>query len=86
EYRVLRACVHGLSYLLDKCILPYLDAEGFGTSTLIRMFELRANLITAFVERWHPETCTFHLPFGECTITLEDIVLQLGLCYGHGFK
>ncbi|KAG8481738.1 hypothetical protein CXB51_026633 [Gossypium anomalum] len=30
-------------------------------------------------ERWRPETYTFHLPCGECTITLEDVQLQLGL-------
>ncbi|MFQ6652150.1 hypothetical protein Gotur_024148, partial [Gossypium turneri] len=31
------------------------------------------------VERWRPETHTFHLPCGECTVTLEDVALQLGL-------
>lgn len=30
-------------------------------------------LITAFVERWQPETNSFHLPDGEYTITLEDV-------------
>ncbi|KAG8489390.1 hypothetical protein CXB51_017473 [Gossypium anomalum] len=30
-------------------------------------------------ERWRPETHTFHLPCGECTITLEGVHLQLGL-------
>ncbi|KAK5833470.1 hypothetical protein PVK06_017306 [Gossypium arboreum] len=43
------------------------------------MFDLRCDLIFALVERWCPETCTFHFPCGECTITLEDVALQLGL-------
>ncbi|MFQ6624370.1 hypothetical protein Gotur_004307, partial [Gossypium turneri] len=33
----------------------------------------------ALVERWRPETHTFHLSCGECTVTLEDVALQLGL-------
>ncbi|MBA0664025.1 hypothetical protein Goklo_004101, partial [Gossypium klotzschianum] len=33
----------------------------------------------ALVERWRLETQTFHLSCGECTITLEDVHLQLGL-------
>ena len=36
-------------------------------------------MITALVERWRPETHTFHLPWGECTITLEDVALHLGI-------
>ncbi|RYQ84061.1 hypothetical protein Ahy_B10g102945 [Arachis hypogaea] len=36
-------------------------------------------LVSAFVERWHPKTHTFHMPFRECTITLQDVAYQLGL-------
>ncbi|KAG8500840.1 hypothetical protein CXB51_002948 [Gossypium anomalum] len=31
------------------------------------------------LERWRPETHTFRLLYGECTITLEDVTLKLGL-------
>ncbi|CAI0446567.1 unnamed protein product [Linum tenue] len=37
------------------------------------------SLIIAPVEHWRPETSTFHLPFGEVTITLEDVVTLNGL-------
>ena len=37
------------------------------------------NLILAFVERWHPETNSFHMPFGEMTITLDDVECLTGL-------
>ena len=30
-------------------------------------------MLTAFIERWRGETHTFHLPFGEVTVTLEDV-------------
>ncbi|MBA0728886.1 hypothetical protein Golax_023200 [Gossypium laxum] len=41
-------------------------------------------LIIALVERWRLETHTFHLPCGECTITLNDVILQLGLLVVKG--
>ncbi|KAK5793255.1 hypothetical protein PVK06_034395 [Gossypium arboreum] len=41
--------------------------------------KLDLQLISELMERWMPETHTFHLPRGECTITLEDVALQLGL-------
>ena len=36
--------------------------------------QLDGGLLGALVERWHPETSSFHLPVGEMTITLDDVV------------
>jgi len=46
-------------------------------------------LICAFVERWHEETSSFHLPFGEMTVTLDDVACLLhlpidGMLLSHG--
>ncbi|KAL2933740.1 Protein MAIN-LIKE 1 [Bienertia sinuspersici] len=38
-----------------------------------------APLISVFVERWHPETTSFHLPFREMTITSHDVSMIMGI-------
>ncbi|XP_029129889.1 serine/threonine-protein phosphatase 7 long form homolog isoform X2 [Cajanus cajan] len=60
-------------------IVPILEEVGFSGVAKLRHLKVDHALITALVERWRPETHTFHFPTGECTITLEDVALQLGL-------
>ncbi|MBA0785193.1 hypothetical protein Gotri_006814, partial [Gossypium trilobum] len=48
-------------------------------ATIGRACKLDPKLISALIEKWRPETYTFHFPCRECIITLEDVQLQLGL-------
>ncbi|KAK5785921.1 hypothetical protein PVK06_040543 [Gossypium arboreum] len=79
SYRVLRGQVNGLGYSSDARLMPYLELAGFGSAALTQTFDLRYDLTFALVEHWRPETHTFHLPCGECTVTLEDVTLHFGL-------
>ncbi|KAH1106735.1 hypothetical protein J1N35_010503 [Gossypium stocksii] len=74
-YRALRGRVNGLGYPPDEQLMPYLELAGLGSTVLLRTFDLWYDLISA----WQLETHTFHLPCGECTVTLVDVALQLGL-------
>ncbi|XP_057418732.1 serine/threonine-protein phosphatase 7 long form homolog [Lotus japonicus] len=57
----------------------HLRQAGFYEAALAGSLKLDKVLISAMVERWRPETHTFHMPFGECTITLQDVAVHLGL-------
>ncbi|MFQ6621593.1 hypothetical protein Gotur_001651 [Gossypium turneri] len=78
--RVLQCYIHNMSGPLSSLIENYLREAGFWhVATIGRGCKLDPKLISALIERWRPEMHTFHLPCGECTITLEDMQLQLGL-------
>ncbi|XP_058767247.1 protein MAIN-LIKE 1-like [Vicia villosa] len=38
-----------------------------------RLARVDTHLLSSFVERWHPETSSFHMPLCEMTITLDDV-------------
>ncbi|MBA0770119.1 hypothetical protein Gotri_018792, partial [Gossypium trilobum] len=78
--RVLEGFIHNLSNSPNIKIRGYLQDEGFlHASRMLGGCKLDPTLITVVVERWRPGTHTFHLPCGECTITLDDVDLQLNL-------
>ena len=64
---------------LDPRIMQYIDAAGLTGLFKVPDMEVDHALIMALVERWHPETHTFHLPYGEMGITLQDIKVMLGI-------
>lgn len=58
--------------------------QASGLLTLARLVQggfvsLDRSLLTALVDRWRPETHTFHLPCGEMAPTLQDVAYLLGL-------
>lgn len=53
-----------LQFLQTSKLLPLKD---IGFPTII------GGLVNAFIERWHSDTSSFHLPIGEMTITLDDV-------------
>ena len=42
-------------------------------------FSFDRSLISCLVDRWRPETHTFHFPWGEMAPTLQDVAFLLGL-------
>ncbi|KAK5825141.1 hypothetical protein PVK06_019945 [Gossypium arboreum] len=77
---VWKGFIHNLSKSALSEIHHYLqDARFLHASRMLRGCQLDPTLISVLVERWRCETCTFYLPCGKYTITLEDVALQLDL-------
>ncbi|MBA0707762.1 hypothetical protein Golax_019780, partial [Gossypium laxum] len=78
--RIIETYIHNLSAKAQRVIEQHLQEAGFlHVSRILRGTKLELALISVLLEMWRPETHAFHLPCGECTITLKDVALQLSL-------
>ena len=64
---------------LDPQVVAYITDAGLGGLLQVPNIELNHALITALVERWQLETHSFHLSYGEMTITLQDLEVIIGV-------
>ncbi|XP_025692572.1 serine/threonine-protein phosphatase 7 long form homolog [Arachis hypogaea] len=63
----------------DDRVEKYLRFTGFYHASQIGIVKCQKALVNALIERWYPDTHTFHLSIGECAVTLEDVAMILGL-------
>ncbi|KAJ4747942.1 hypothetical protein LUZ62_082347 [Rhynchospora pubera] len=70
---------HKVTLDWDEEYKPYLLNSGLYGVHQIGYILADCNLITALVERWRPESHTFHFPVGEMAVTLEDVAMLFGL-------
>ena len=62
---------------MDIRIHPYMIRAGFYGIYLLGHIMIDWPLITFLIERWWPETHTFHVSFEEMTITLQNVAIIL---------
>ncbi|GLJ28680.1 hypothetical protein SUGI_0565110 [Cryptomeria japonica] len=56
-----------------------LSIVGLWSMILMPAIRFHLAMLMALMERWDPDTCTFQLPVGEMTVTLEDVYRMLRL-------
>ena len=67
------------TWRMDIRIRPYVIRAGFYGIYRLGHIAIDWPLIISLIERWWPETHTFHVPVGEMTITLQDVAILLSL-------
>jgi len=72
-----RRCTHEKLASPPIATVDYLVLSGFYGVSRLGFIAYDNPFISALVERWRPETHTFHTTQGECTITLQDVAVQL---------
>ncbi|XP_057455897.1 protein MAIN-LIKE 2-like [Lotus japonicus] len=64
-----------------KCFSTYVKgrvvAAGLLPLLTCNLPSVDKTMLTTFVERWQRDTSSFHMPFGEMTITLDDVSSML---------
>jgi Plant mobile domain len=78
-HSTLRLTAHRPNIPYNAQMDPYLHRLGLYQMAIMDDCQLDKSLLTALVERWRPETSTFHLPVGELMVTLEDVCCLWGL-------
>ncbi|XP_072071615.1 serine/threonine-protein phosphatase 7 long form homolog [Arachis hypogaea] len=63
----------------NQIVETQLRESGFYYVSQVGVIKGQSAMINALIERWRPETHTFHFPVGECAVTLEDVAVILGL-------
>lgn len=64
---------------MDPTVRELIDQSPFGHFMKIPPLRTSGNFLGAVAERWNGDTNTFHLPFGEATITPMDFFMLTGL-------
>ncbi|XP_072060375.1 serine/threonine-protein phosphatase 7 long form homolog [Arachis hypogaea] len=73
-------CDHYLSPdRYNPIVEAYLQETGFYHVFQIGVVQCQSAMVNALIERWCPETHTFHFSIGECAVSLEDVAMILGL-------
>ncbi|RLN08728.1 hypothetical protein C2845_PM11G22280 [Panicum miliaceum] len=71
SYRALRLGIP----MHDSC-KENLQKLGLYQVATLGSINIYPNIVASLIERWRPETHSFHLPFGEMTVTLQDKLLH----------